>query len=70
MFMNSSHRYTLVLVGGPKKVDKEFNTRDAAMRTMYDLIGRFGLKIEKIYDDKHAKTYICHDGSHFHINRI
>ena len=70
MFFNNNHNYSLVLVNGPRRVDEVYQSRNAANDRMYKLLGELGLRIEKIYDDKHDKTYICHDGSHFHINRI
>ena len=67
---NGGHYYTLVLSGAKKKVSKLFKSRDAANNCMYELIGKLGLSIEKVYDDKHDKTYICNNGAEFHINRF
>ena len=67
---NEGHLYTLVLLGAKKKVSKLFKSRYAANNVMYKLMGKLGLSIEKVYDDKHDKTYICNNGAEFHINRF
>ena len=66
---NNGHYYTLVLLGAKKNVSRLFKSRDAANTVMYELMGKLGLSIEKVYDDKHDKTYICNNGAEFHINR-
>lgn len=65
----SGYRYTMCFERAGKLVSKTFNSRNAANDAMYRLIGKYGLKITKIYDDKHSKTYICNDGVKFYINR-
>ena len=67
---NNGHYYTLVLLGAKKNVSRLFKFRDAAITVMYELMGKLGLSIEKVYDDKHDKTYICNNGAEFHINRF
>jgi hypothetical protein len=66
----SGHQYTLVLIGAGKTVSKTFNSRNAANQAMYKLMGKHKLSLEKVYDDKHDKTYICNKGAEFHINRL
>lgn len=64
-----NHLYSLVLIGFHKNYSKNFFSRESAMETMYDLMTKYHLKLKKIYDDKHDKTYICTNGAEFHINR-
>lgn len=66
----SGHQYTLVLIGTGKRISKTFNSRNAANQAMYKLMGKYKLSLEKVYDDKHDKTYICNKGAEFHINRL
>lgn len=68
-FGNTKHWYSLAATGIKFK-DKEFISRQAAEEAMYKFIDKNHLKINKIYDDKHFKTYICENGIRFYINRI
>ena len=70
-YLNSSttHWYTLAATGIKFK-DKEFTSRQVAEEAMYKFIDKNHLKVNKIYDDKHYKTYICENGIRFYINRI
>ena len=63
------HIYSLAATG-IKFRDKEFYSRQAAEREMYDFMKKHGLRVEKIYDDKHYKTYICQNNIRFYINRV
>ena len=67
---NEGHYYTLVLLVAKKIVSNLFKSRYAANNVMYELMGKLGLSIEKVYDDRHDKTYICNNGAEFHINRF
>lgn len=69
LFSYSGYRYTMCFERAGKLVSKTFTSRDAANDAMYRLIGKYGLKITKVYDDKHSKTYVCNDGVKFYINR-
>lgn len=70
-FFPVKHQYSLVLLfDDGKEVSKVFASRDAANETMYEIIGKRGLAVKKIYNDKHEKTYICTNGAEFHINRV
>lgn len=62
------HTYTLAAEGLSIK-DKVFATRQAANQEMYSIIGKYGLQLSKVWDDKHFKTYIFTDGTRIHINR-
>ena len=65
----SKHRYSLAATG-LKTRDYEFSTRQAAEKTMYDIMKKNGLHIEEVWDDHHFKTYLCNNGVRFYINRI
>ena len=67
--LSTGHWYTLAATGIKFK-DKEFSSRQSAEDAMYKFIDKNHLKVNKIYDDKHYKTYICNDGIRFYINRI
>lgn len=62
------HRYSLAATG-IKFHAKDYGSRIAATEAMYKEMGKRGLRIEKVYDDKHYKTYICQDNVRFYINR-
>ncbi len=65
------NNYTFVMTGANlKEVDKMFASRAQANEEMYRLIREHDLKVVKVYDDKHDKTYICSNGVEFHINRL
>jgi hypothetical protein len=59
--------YTLVMVGR-KNLERFYYTTSSAKEKMYQLIKKYGLEIEKSYNDYECYTYICHDGTEFHIN--
>jgi len=68
----SHHNYSLYFEKADHKkiISESFSSRSDANQKMYNLLGKYSLKINKIYDDKHDKTYFCQDGSVFHINRV
>lgn len=66
----SQHTYTLAATGLKKFRGKNFSTRCEATEAMYRELGKQNLSINKIYDDKHYKTYICSKGVVFYINRV
>lgn len=65
----SEHRYSLAATG-IKFRDQEFTSRQVATEAMYKFIDKHYLRVIKIYDDKHTKTYICDNGISFYISRI
>ena len=62
------HTYTLA-AEGLKVQEKRFASRQAANEEMYRIVGKQGLQLAKVYDDKHFKTYIFSNGARIHINR-
>lgn len=62
------HTYTFA-AEGLKVKEKRFSSRQAANEQMYKIVGKLGLQLTKVYDDKHYKTYIFSNGSRIHINR-
>ena len=63
------HRYVLAATG-TRLSPMEFGSRQCAEQAMYGIIGRKGLRIRKVYDDRHDKTYVCDDGiTRFYITR-
>jgi len=66
---DTKHWYSLAATGIKFK-DKEFSSRQVAEDTMYKFMVKNGLYVQKIWDDKHYKTYICNNGVRFYINRI
>lgn len=67
-FNGSKHTYTLA-VEGLKVHGMAFSSRQAANDEMYKIVGKYGLQLSKVYDDKHFKTYIFTNGVRIHINR-
>jgi predicted phosphoadenosine phosphosulfate sulfurtransferase len=63
------HSYSFAVVGLNKKYNKTFPTRQAANKLMYELIAKYDLKLEEVWNDKHDKTYICNKGVSFYIQR-
>lgn len=63
-------KYSFVFDNKKKLLSKYFTTREEATEYMYDVCGKYGLKISKVYDDKHNKTYICSNGYKFFIQRV
>ena len=67
----NGHRYSFVLESNSGILkSKDFSSRNAANREMYKDMGKYGLSLRKVWDDKHDKTYICDNGYEFHINRL
>lgn len=64
----SNHTYTLD-AEGLKIKPRRFATRQAANEAMFELVGKNGLKLAKVYDDKHFKTYVYANGVKIHVNR-
>jgi len=62
-----NHTYTLAATGMKFKT-RVFSTRENASYELYKFCGKHGLKIQKVYDDKHDKTYVCGD-VRFYISR-
>lgn len=66
--MISKYHYTFACTGLKVK-ERDFATRQAANKYMYDVCAKHGIRIVKIYDDKHNKTYICDNDVRFYIQR-
>lgn len=67
---NINKHYYSVAATGVKLREKYFTSRTLAENYMYKFLNKRGLIIEKIYDDKHYKTYCCNTGAKIYINRI
>jgi len=67
---NDNHYYTFACTGLKHVHEQEFNTRDQANEYMYKMCKKYGLIIEKTYDDNHDKTYICNNNVRFYIQRV
>jgi hypothetical protein len=73
MYNYFRHSYSLAVVGlkhGLFGLNKVFYSRQEANEYMYKLCQKHGLKIEKIWDDNHDKTYHCNKGVSFYIHRV
>jgi len=68
MYNIFGHTYTLTAEGLKIKT-RRFATRQAAKEAMFKIVGKNGLKLTKVYDDKHFKTYVYANGVKIHINR-
>lgn len=69
-FVGSRHSYELASTGFKRReLDKEFSTREAATKFMYDLCAKNGLRITEVWDDGHCKTYRCGSVS-FYVSRV
>ena len=67
----SNDAYTVVLIVDNKiVVSKTCASLDDAKNVMYRNMNKRGLTLRKAYNDYQAKTYICHGGAEFHINRV
>lgn len=64
----NKHTYVLAVEGLNIRT-KRFASRQAANEEMYKIVGKKGLQLTKVYDDKHFKTYIFDGGVRIHINR-
>lgn len=62
------HTYSLE-VSGLRVKSKRFTTRAAANKAMYKLVGKYGLQLVEVYDDKHDKTYLFSNGVRIYISR-
>lgn len=68
LFFKNGHVYSLAATG-IKMREQTFEARHLAEKQMYKMIGKMGLRIVKVYDDKHDKTYICNNNVRFYITR-
>lgn len=68
LYLFGRNQYTFACVGLNVK-EKDFPSRHEANQYMFNLIGKHGLRVEKVYDDKHHKTYVCNNGIRFFIQR-
>lgn len=48
---------------------RAYASRESATEAMYHIMARHDLSLEKVYDDKHDKTYVCTNGVRFYISR-
>ena len=69
-FGDKGHQYSLAVVNAPFKVDRVYGSRQMAKDEMYRICDRYNLRIVKVYDDKHDKSYFTDEGAEFHINRL
>jgi len=67
--MLNGHYYTFSCTGLKGVKERTFASRDSANKYMYGLLAKYGLKVVKVYDDKHYKTYICNNDITFYIQR-
>lgn len=63
------HSYSVVLSDSARHYDRTFISRNEATEAMQKQCHKMGVSVVKVWDDNHEKTYICNDGSQFHINR-
>lgn len=66
--LESGHRYTLA-ASGMRFRSLDFGSRTAAENAMHEVLGKRGLSVREVYDDKHDKTYVCGNGIRFYITR-
>ena len=65
------HIYTFAVIGMKRsRHDRIFMSRSSAIKYMHKLANKYNLKLIKMYDDKHFKTYIYTDGVKMFINRV
>ena len=65
----SGQHYTFACTGLKGVKERIFASRDSANKYMYDLLAKYRLKVIKVYNDKHHKTYICNNDIAFYIQR-
>jgi hypothetical protein len=65
----SGQHYTFACTGLKGVKERTFASRDSANKYMYSLLAKYGLKVVKVYNDKHHKTYICNNDITFYIQR-
>ena len=65
----TGHRYSLSATGMKFK-SKDFSSREAAQKEMFDFLDKNGIGIEEVWDDGHFKTYCCGNGAKIYISRI
>ena len=63
-------KYSFVFDKQGKLKSRYFASRQDANIYMYKLCNKYNLHIDKIYDDKHNKTYICSNNCKFYIQRV
>lgn len=69
-FSSEKHIYTLATSGMKKNIDRTFNSRTSANEYMYKLVDKYSLKLVKVWDDHHYKTYCYENGIKMYINRV
>ena len=69
IWLAPAHTYSVALSDSKRRYSKVFPSRENATQAMYKQCRKMGVYIVKVWDDHHEKTYICNDGSQFHINR-
>ena len=67
-FQFYKHVYTLA-VEGLNVRSSRYASRPLANQAMYDLVGKYNLRLTDVWDDTHCKTYIFDNGVRIHINR-
>lgn len=63
------YKYCLASTGYGRDKEYVFGSRDKALKKMYQLIDKKGLRVTKIHEDNHDKTYYCDRGVSFYIGR-
>lgn len=64
-----TRQYTFACYGLKRVRPREFPSRAAAEEHMHEICAKNGLRIEKVWDDHHDKTYCCANGVKFYISR-
>ena len=49
--------------------DKIYCSRQEANEEMYKIIKKYNLRVLKVYEDNHDKTYVCDNDVVFYIHR-
>ena len=68
MYNSLEHRYSFA-ASGLKMKDKIYCSRQEANEEMYRIIKKYNLRVLKVYEDNHDKTYVCDNGVVFYIHR-
>ncbi len=63
------YKYCLASTGLKRNREYIFGSRDKAVKKMYKVIEREGLRVKVIHEDNHDKTYYCDNGVSFYIGR-
>ena len=67
--LNANGHYYTFAATGIKVRERTFVSRELANNHMYKVMDKYGLHIEKVWNDNHDKTYLCNNGVRFYIQR-